>query len=85
MPAKSLELQHTIRLVHELDSEIAEIEEQIQSLMDELDSPITSIPGLGFRMAAMILAEVGDFTRFDSPTSYWPTPGCPLHLPVWTA
>ncbi len=24
-------------------------------------------PGLGFRMAAMILAEVGDFTRFDSP------------------
>ena len=67
MPAKSLELQHTIRLVHELDSEIAEIEEQIQSLMDELDSPITSIPGLGFRMAAMILAEVGDFTRFDSP------------------
>ena len=67
MPAKSLELQHTIRLVHELDSEIAEIEKQIQSLMDELDSPITTIPGLGFRMAAMILAEVGDFTRFDSP------------------
>ena len=31
------------------------------------DSPITTIPGLGFRMAAMILAEVGDFTRFDSP------------------
>ena len=51
----------------ELDSEIAEIEKQIQSLMDELDSPITTIPGLGFRMAAMILAEVGDFTRFDSP------------------
>ena len=35
--------------------------------MDELHSPITTIPGLGFRMAAMILAEVGDFTRFDSP------------------
>ena len=67
MPAKSLELQHTIRLIHELDAEIAEIEEQTQSLMEELDSPITTIPGLGFRMAAMILAEVGDFTRFDSP------------------
>ncbi len=67
MPAKSLELQHTIRLIRELDAEIAEIEEQIQSLMEELDSPITTIPGLGFRMAAMILAEVGDFTRFDSP------------------
>ena len=67
MPAKSLELQHTIRLIRELDVEIAEIEEQIQSIMDELCSPITTIPGLGFRMAAMILAEVGDFTRFDSP------------------
>lgn len=67
MPAKSLELQHTIRLIYELDAEIAEIEDQIQSLMDELNSPITTIPGMGFRMAAMILAEVGDFTRFDSP------------------
>ena len=67
MPAKSLELQHTIRLIRELDTEIAEIEEQIHSIMDELHSPITTIPGLGFRMATMILAEVGDFSRFDSP------------------
>ncbi len=67
MPAKSLELQHTIRLIRELDAEIAEIEGQIQAIMDELHSPITTIPGLGFRMAAMILAEVGDFSRFDSP------------------
>ena len=35
--------------------------------MDEIHSPITTIPGIGFRMAAMICAEVGDFTRFDSP------------------
>ena len=66
-PAKSLELQHTIRLIRELDTEIAEVEEQIQAIMEELHSPITTIPGMGFRMAAMILAEVGDFTRFDSP------------------
>lgn len=67
VPANSLELQHIIRLIRELNSEITEIEEQIQSIMDELHSPITTIPGLGFRMAAMILAEVGGFTRFDSP------------------
>ncbi len=67
MPAKSLELQHTVRLIRELDTEIDEVEEQIQTIMDELHSPITTIPGLGFRMAAMILAEVGDFTHFDSP------------------
>ena len=67
MPAKSLELQHTIRLIRELDIEIEEIETAIQAIMDELHSPITTIPGIGFRMGAMILAEVGDFSRFDSP------------------
>ena len=59
MPAKSLELQHTIRLIRELDAEIEEIEVEIQSIMDEVHSPITTIPGIGYRMGAMILAEVG--------------------------
>lgn len=67
MPAKSLELQHTIRLIRELDAEIEEIETAIQAIMEELHSPITTIPGIGYRMGAMILAEVGDFSRFDSP------------------
>ncbi len=67
MPAKSLELQHTIRLIRELNAEIEEIETAIQAIMDELHSPITTIPGIGCRMGAMILAEVGNFSRFDSP------------------
>ena len=67
MPAKSLELKHTIRLIRELDTEIDEIETTIQNIMSELHSPITTIPGIGFRMGAMILAEIGDFSRFDSP------------------
>ena len=67
MPAKSLELRHTIRLIRELDAEIADIEASVQSIMEELHSPITTIPGIGMRMGAMILAEVGDFSRFDSP------------------
>ena len=35
--------------------------------MEEMHSPITTIPGIGLRMGAMILAEIGDFSRFDSP------------------
>ena len=66
MPTKSLELRHTIRLIHELDAEIEDIETAIQSTMDEIQSPITTIPGIGVRMGAMILAEIGDFSRFDS-------------------
>ena len=67
MPAKSLELRHTLRLIGELDSEITEIESEIKRIMDQLSSPILTIPGIGYRMGAMILAEIGDFSRFDSP------------------
>ncbi len=67
MPAKSLELKHTLKLIGELDSEISEIESEIKRIMDQIDSPILTIPGIGYRMGAMILAEIGDFSRFDSP------------------
>ena len=66
MPAKSLELKHTIQLIRELDAEIEEIEKEIDSIMGEIHSPITTIPGIGTRMGAMILAEIGDFSNFDS-------------------
>lgn len=67
MPAKSLELKHTIKLIQELDSEIDEIENEIKIIMDEINSPILIIPGINYRMGAMIIAEIGDFSRFDSP------------------
>lgn len=67
MPAKSLELRHTIHLIREFDSEIADIEERVKSIMDAIDSPILTIPGINYRMGAMILAEIGDFNRFSSP------------------
>ena len=66
MPAKSLELKHTIKLIRELDAEIDEIETEIKSIMDEINSPILTIPGISYRMGAMIIAEIGDFNRFDS-------------------
>ena len=36
MPAKSLELQHTIRLIRELDAEIEDIETAIEDMMEEI-------------------------------------------------
>ena len=62
--AKAMELKHTIKLIQILDSDIAEIEEQIQTHVQ--DSPIATIPGITFKMAAMIQAEIGDFNNFSS-------------------
>lgn len=67
MPAKSPELQHTIRLIRELDSEIDVVESYIRKIMDEIAPPILTIPGISYRSGAMILAKIGDFSRFDSP------------------
>ncbi len=66
-PAKALELKHTIRLIEILTQDIDDIKAAINKLMDKLVSPITTIPGITNRMGAMILAEVGDFSRFDNP------------------
>jgi len=76
MPAKSLELCHTIQLIRVLDAEISEIEDAIQRIMDKMHSPITTIPGIGTRMGALILAEIGDFSRFALLISCWPMPEC---------
>ena len=67
MPAKSMELQHTIRLIHEMTAEIDEVEAEIKRIMDELAPPILTIKGISYCMGAMILDEIGDYSRFDSP------------------
>lgn len=66
MASKSMELKHTIYLIQLISDEINEIESAINAIMDSIDSPITTIPGIKNRMGAMIIAEIGDFTRFDS-------------------
>ena len=66
MPAKSMELKHTIQLIEVLSEEIDEVETSIFAIMEQIDTTITTIPGINYRMAAMIIAEVGDFSSFKS-------------------
>ena len=57
----------SFNLIQELTVEIDEIEAAIKQIMDEeIQSPILTIPGISYRMGAMIIAEIGDFSRFDS-------------------
>lgn len=42
------------------------LEKQITSLLEEFDSQLTSIPGVGIVLAATILSEIGDISRFSS-------------------
>ena len=65
--AKSLELKQTITTIRELSAKIDEINFSIRQMMDDINSPILSIPGISYKMGAMIIAEIGDFSNFDSP------------------
>ena len=50
-----------------MQQQIDDIEKRIKVILKELDSPILSIPGISFKTAGSILAEIGDISRFDSP------------------
>ena len=67
MPAKALELRHTIKLIGDLTEQIDEIEAEISNLVEATGTTLMTVPGISYTMAAMILAEVGDFSNFSSP------------------
>lgn len=55
---------------------IEAVERKIKEIMDEIDSPITTIPGIGTALGATILAEIGDIRRFSTPAKLLSFAGC---------
>ena len=66
-PALAFELQQVIRTILFLQDEITLLDKQIKKIVQALDSPIMSIPGISYTLASIILAEIGDIERFDTP------------------
>ncbi len=46
---------------------LKELDAEIELIMEKLDSPITTIPGIGNTTGAIILSEIGDISKFDAP------------------
>ena len=63
----SFELKQTISIIQFLQNQIDELDKRIKEILLELDTPILSIPGISFKLAGSIIAEIGDISRFDSP------------------
>ena len=60
-------IKSIIAQVRTIDNEINELNKMLEPLMEELNSPILTIPGIGMNLAAMIIGEIGDISRFDNP------------------
>lgn len=66
-PATSLELRLTLQHLDFLQKQIHDLDKTIRVAVEQIQSPLLSIPGIGTTLAAIILAEIGDIHRFSSP------------------
>lgn len=66
-PALEFELLQTIDVIQYLTSMRDEADKEVARLMSEIDSPILTIPGVGFKLEGVILAEIRDIKYFRSP------------------
>lgn len=63
----SFELKQTISIIQFIQEQLDDVEKRIKEILKEIKSPILTIPGISFKTAGSILAEIGDISRFDSP------------------
>ena len=63
----AFQIRQLIEQLEFLERQVAELEEQIFSLLKQTGSYITTIPGIGDTLGAIILSEIGDIHRFDAP------------------
>lgn len=64
----SFQLKLLIEQISFIESQVKDVESEISSLVEKMNTHITSIPGIGKVTAAIILGEVGDINRFNSPS-----------------
>lgn len=50
-----------------LETQVEEVDQQIEQRMKQLDSVILTIPGISYTNGATILGEIGDISRFSTP------------------
>ena len=88
--AKAMELRMLLKRIDLLSEQIDEYDSQIKVIMGQIDSPILSIPGIGYTLGAIIIAEIGNISRFSSPAKLLafaglePTVSLYLHPVKWS-
>ncbi len=66
-PSLAFELQQTILLVQSLKEQIFALDRKIKDAVTSLDSPLMTVPGISYTLAATILSEIANINRFVNP------------------
>ena len=64
----SLQIKMLIEQISFIQNQVSDVENEIEVLLEKLNSLITTIPGIGSVNAATILGEIGDIKRFSNPS-----------------
>lgn len=65
-PAVSLQIKLIIEQIQLLQEQLNSLDTQIKHTMDNLNSPILSIPGINYTLGAIILSEINDISKFSN-------------------
>ena len=65
--AFAFQIRQLIEQIAFLEKQITELESKVSLLLKQADTYITTIPGIGDTIGAIILSEIGDIRRFDAP------------------
>lgn len=66
-PAISKQVKCIIEQLALLKEQLNSIDSDIKEIMDLLNSPILSIPGISYNLGSIILSEIGNIKRFSCP------------------
>ena len=64
-PSLSLQIKHAILQIELYTEQITEVEILYKSILDEINSPILTIPGMSYNQSAVIVGCIGDINRFE--------------------
>lgn len=65
--AFAFQIRQLMEQISFTEIQLDELEEQISHLLHETDQYITTIPGIGDVLGAIIISEIGDIHRFERP------------------
>jgi len=65
--ALTMQLRQLLEMIELLERQLTELEIEIDGYLLKMDSCITTCPGIGNVLGAVILSEIGDITRFSEP------------------
>jgi len=64
----AFQLKALVEQISFIDLQVKEVEAKIKDILDKINTPILTIPGIGLVTGASILGEIGDINRFSNPS-----------------